>query len=182
MIECNEREGACTVQFLVTLEPDETGYWVADCPALPGCLAKKPHLRYRTCESEVAVPRAGHGRKRWKTSGHQLRPTFLIPCGSSIPCSTLEWLRQRTTANFHITTTIDRILPGGILLERLGTLDTRRTCSDISMDWMFQQLSHRPSNWSPSEIVRHRSHCSSLMPVSHITLGKLTIDRFLSVF
>ena len=28
------------MQFLVTLEPDETGYWVADCPALPGCLSQ----------------------------------------------------------------------------------------------------------------------------------------------
>ena len=28
------------MRFLVTLEPDETGYWVADCPALPGCLSQ----------------------------------------------------------------------------------------------------------------------------------------------
>jgi antitoxin HicB len=28
------------VQFLVTLEPDEDGYIVAECPALPGCLSQ----------------------------------------------------------------------------------------------------------------------------------------------
>ena len=28
------------MQFLVTLEPDEDGYIVAECPALPGCLSQ----------------------------------------------------------------------------------------------------------------------------------------------
>jgi antitoxin HicB len=28
------------MQFLVTLEKDEDGYIVADCPALPGCLSQ----------------------------------------------------------------------------------------------------------------------------------------------
>ena len=28
------------MRFLVTLEQDEAGYWVAECPALPGCLSQ----------------------------------------------------------------------------------------------------------------------------------------------
>ena len=28
------------VRFLVTLEQDEAGYWVVECPALPGCLSQ----------------------------------------------------------------------------------------------------------------------------------------------
>ena len=27
-------------RFLVTLEQDEAGYWVVECPALPGCLSQ----------------------------------------------------------------------------------------------------------------------------------------------
>jgi predicted RNase H-like HicB family nuclease len=28
------------VKFLVTLEQDEEGWWVAECPALPGCVSQ----------------------------------------------------------------------------------------------------------------------------------------------
>ena len=28
------------MKFLVTLEQDEAGYWVVECPALPGCLSQ----------------------------------------------------------------------------------------------------------------------------------------------
>ena len=28
------------MRFLVTLEQDEAGYWVVECPALPGCLSQ----------------------------------------------------------------------------------------------------------------------------------------------
>jgi len=28
------------MRFLVTLERDEAGFWVAECPALPGCLSQ----------------------------------------------------------------------------------------------------------------------------------------------
>ena len=28
------------MKFLVTLEKDEAGYWVVECPALPGCLSQ----------------------------------------------------------------------------------------------------------------------------------------------
>ncbi len=30
------------MRFLVTLEQDEAGYWVVECPALPGCLSQGP--------------------------------------------------------------------------------------------------------------------------------------------
>jgi antitoxin HicB len=29
-----------SMEFLITLEPDEDGYIVAECPALPGCLSQ----------------------------------------------------------------------------------------------------------------------------------------------
>jgi len=28
------------MRFLVTMEQDEAGYWVVECPALPGCLSQ----------------------------------------------------------------------------------------------------------------------------------------------
>jgi predicted RNase H-like HicB family nuclease len=28
------------MKFLVTLEKDEAGYWVVECPALPGCVSQ----------------------------------------------------------------------------------------------------------------------------------------------
>ena len=35
-----ERLSGSEMQFLVTLEKDEDGYIVAECPSLPGCLSQ----------------------------------------------------------------------------------------------------------------------------------------------
>ena len=40
VIECDGEKGARIMRFLVTLEQDEAGYWVVECPALPGCLSQ----------------------------------------------------------------------------------------------------------------------------------------------
>ena len=28
------------MKFVITLEPDEDGVWVAECPAIPGCVSQ----------------------------------------------------------------------------------------------------------------------------------------------
>lgn len=28
------------MEFIITLEPDEDGVWVAECPAIPGCVSQ----------------------------------------------------------------------------------------------------------------------------------------------
>ena len=33
-------ERVIIMRFLVTMEQDEAGYWVVECPALPGCLSQ----------------------------------------------------------------------------------------------------------------------------------------------
>jgi predicted RNase H-like HicB family nuclease len=36
----HELKGAAAVKFLVTVDGDEDGVWIAKCPAIPGCVSQ----------------------------------------------------------------------------------------------------------------------------------------------
>lgn len=40
-LQCNEKYVICReMKFLATLERDEDGVWIAECPAIPGCVSQ----------------------------------------------------------------------------------------------------------------------------------------------
>ena len=43
------------MRFLVTMEQDEAGYWVVECPALPGCLSQGRTRDEALCNIQEAI-------------------------------------------------------------------------------------------------------------------------------
>jgi predicted RNase H-like HicB family nuclease len=43
------------MKFLVSLEEDEAGYWVVECPALPGCLSQGRTREEALCNIREAI-------------------------------------------------------------------------------------------------------------------------------